>query len=151
MILNSQSYEEQTRGFLIRAKDELNVVNEKIRGLEKEREALNKEVEAYETALENYLRRTGKPSEPQSNQLEALRGRSHREQLEIIARMNNGRLKVAKAVDLLLQQGLIKTQKRSTAYVMVQKNVSNMVADGTLMKVIPGEYRLTGAQSSFVN
>ena len=151
MVLDGQSYEDQTRAFLSQAKDELNNVNGKISELEKQRESLSKEVEAYETALENYLRRMGKQPQAQLNQLDELKGHSHREQLEIIAKMNNGRLKVAKAVDLLLKEGLINTKKRSTAYVMVQKNVSNMVADGTLMKVIPGEYRLTGIQISLSN
>lgn len=149
MVINNNSYEEQTRRLLAETKSELNAVEVEITELRTKAVTLTREVDAYETALQGYLRRIGKGITTEPDWVKLLEGlKSHKERLKAIAKHRGGRIRVSEATDILYTQGFIHAKKRFTAYSMVQSYLADMAEDGDFEKVAPGQYELIGAQQS---
>ncbi|MBM3156551.1 MAG: hypothetical protein FJ004_04615 [Chloroflexi bacterium] len=147
MVMSNHSYEEQTRRLLSDIKSELQLVDEEISKLIQKQTMLAKEVEAYQVALESYLRRSGKQVGTEFDWTKVLASaETHKERIKLIAEKQGGRIKVSQATDILYSKGFIKSKKRSTAYVMVQGMLAEMADSGIFEKVGQGEYKLIGAQ-----
>ncbi len=147
MVLNNYSYEEQTRRLLSEAQSELSALDEEIAKLQGKRVIVAREVGAYETALQGYLRRIRKQevAEVDWSKLLGTVG-THKERVKLIAEHNGGKVRVSQATDILYSKGFIRAKKRATAYSMVQVMLVDMAEDGIFEKIGPGEYRLVGAQ-----
>jgi hypothetical protein len=144
-------YEEQTRRLLAEAQSELKAAEGEMDILRDKVAILLKEVQAYETALQGYLRRKGKGTITQPDWVNLLRNQeTHKGRLEAIAREQGGRIRVSEATDILYTKGFIRAKKRSTAYAMVQSYLAGMAEQGTFQKLGPGEYELVGAQRSLL-
>lgn len=151
MIMNNHSYEDQTRRLLAEAQSELNNLDAEIKDIQDKRVKLAKEVNAYETALQGYLRRTGRQEGTESNWKSILAIYDiHRDRLEAIARHSGGKIRVSQATDILYSNGFIKSKKRSNAYSMIQAYIAEMKEDGVFKKIAPGEYKLIGGQPSLL-
>ena len=149
MVMNNHSYEELNRRLLAEAKSELVSIDAEIGDLQEKRTELIKEAQAYELALQGYLRRIEKQESPDVDWRKLLAADGiHKERLKTIAKHGGGKIKVSKATDILYINGFIKSKKRSTAYAMVQSYLADMAEDGIFRKVVPGEYMLVGAQQS---
>ena len=147
----SNHYEEQTRRLLAEAQSELKAEEGEMDMLRDRITILIKEVQAYETALQGYLRRRGKDitTEPDWNEL-LKDSESHKERIKAIARHKGGTIKVSEVTDILYTKGFIHAQKRATAYAMVQSYLADMREAGDLQKIGPGEYELIGSQQSLL-
>jgi len=143
MVLNNHSYEEQTRRRLAEAQSELGALDVEIRKLEDGRTELKAEVEAYETILRAYRKRTGK-EEVGLDWDKLLADKTHRERLIVIAQRTGGTVKTTYATDLLYTKGFMKSKRRSNAYSIVQHLLADMTAEGKFERVSGGEYRLRG-------
>lgn len=151
-MVTGNGYEEQTRRLLAETKSELNTIETEIAELQDKRVTLAREVNAYETALQGYLRRMGKQKGAEFNWNELLRGdKTHKLRLITIAKHNGGKIRVNQATDILYSNGFIKSKKRATAYVMIQGYLASMMEEGTFEKIAPGEYRLLGAQENLLS
>jgi hypothetical protein len=150
MVIND-GYAEQTRRLLAEAQSELKAEEGEMDILRDRIATLMKEVQAYETALQGYLRRKGKDvtTEPDWNEILKDSG-SHKKRIKAIAEHKGGKIKVSEVTDILYTKGFIHAQKRSTAYAMVQSYLADMAEAGELQKVAPGEYELIGAQRSLL-
>ena len=152
MVTNNHTFEEQTRRLLSEAKSEQNAINEQITTLQNEAVLLAREVNAYETALQGYLRRIGKQTDIEIDwdKLLAEKG-THKDRIKLIAEQKGGTIRVTQVTDLLYVNGFIKAKKRATAYTMVQSMLADMVKNGEFEKLSPGEYRLVGVQQSLLD
>lgn len=148
MVMNNHSYEDQTRRLLTEAQSELNTLDEEIADLQNKRVGVAREVDAYETALQGYLRRIGKQEGAENWKSILAVYDIHRDRIEAIAKHSGGKIRVSQVTDILLSNGFIKAKKRSTAYSMIQGYLADMTYAGVFEKVAPGEYRLVGAQQS---
>lgn len=149
MVMNNHSYEDQARRLLGEAQSELNEIDAEIKDLQDRRVILAREVNAYETSLQGYLRRIGRQEGTESNWKSILANCDiHRDRIEAIAKHSGGKIRVSQVTDILYSNGFIKAKKRSTAYSMIQGYLADMTDDGVFKKVAPGEYRLVGAQQS---
>lgn len=143
MIINNHSYEEQTRRLLADAKSELRTLDAEMGQLRVRRTALAHEVDAYEVALQGYLKRTGKHELAETKWDEILKpAGTHKERLKLIAEHSGGKIKVSQATDILFSKGYVKAQKRVTAYSVIHVILGEMVKKGILEKIAPGEYKL---------
>lgn len=149
MVSNNNSYEEQTRRLLSDAISELNTVESQIRELEGKRAKLKAESQAYELALEGYLRRTGRQLKKEPDWYKLLRDQTNKDRLITLAENSGGRIKASEATDLLYSRHLIKAAKRVTAYSIVQGLLIAMAKQGRFEKVGPGEYRLVDTEPAF--
>jgi len=145
MVLSNYTWEEQTRRYLAEATSELNDLENKRKDLDDEIVSLARTVNAYETALKDYLIRSGQSSTVIKDWLKDLANPNyrHRDRLKMIAEHNGGRVRINKATDILFNNKLIKSKKRVNAYVIVQGILADMADKGELKKVAPGEYQLT--------
>ena len=151
MFVNNHSYEEQTRRLLAEAQSELKAEEGEMDMLRDRITILVKEVQAYETALQGYLRRKGKDITTETDWNELLKDlESHKERIKAIARHKGGTIKVSEVTDILYTKGFIHAQKRATAYAMVQSYLADMREAGDFQKIAPGEYELIGAQQSLL-
>lgn len=149
-MVTSDSYAEQTRRLLADTKSELSTIETQIDELVARRKILSAEAEAYEVALQGYLRRLGKEEIKEPDWVKLLAGQqTHKDKLKAITRNKGGRIKVREATDILYTKGFIHAKKRSTAYAMVQAYLADMAEDGEFQKIAPGEYELIGAQQKF--
>jgi len=149
MVINNHSYEEQTRRLLAETQSELTAIGNQMAELQQKWDTLKKEVEAYEVALHGYLRRIGKQASVEFDWTKFLsEAKTHKERLRLIAKHNDGKIRVNQATDILYTKKLTQTKKRSTAYTMIQRMLADMAEEGIFEKVASGEYRLIGAQQS---
>ena len=147
MILGNNSYEEQTRKLLAEAKSELNKVIEKKSELNDKATILEQEVNAYETALQAYLKRMGKQAIEEIDWKKILKkGNSHRERIRLIAEQKGGKIRISQVTNILFSNGFINAKKHSTAYSVVQISLADMKKRGEVEKIGLGEYRLTSTQ-----
>lgn len=151
MVTSNSSWEEQTRRFLSDTLSELNKVELQIQELEGRRAKLKEEAQAWEMALEGYLRRTGREFKKEPDWFKLFGTQTHKQKLITIAEYNGGRIKASGATNVLFTKGFIKAKKRSTAYSMVQRFLIEMGEEGKFEKVGPGEYRLIGAQQNLLS
>lgn len=152
MVMNNHSYEDQTRRLLAETKSELTAIGNQMAELQQRWETLKKEAEAYETALQGYLRRAGKQEVIETDWDKLLGGKSqtHKKRLITIARRNGGRIRVTQATDILYSKGFIKSKRRANAYQIVSMLLADMTDDGQFKKVAPGEYRFVSSQRSLL-
>ena len=151
MVISSQSYEDQTRRLLAEAQSELSVINRQIHELESNYQILKKEVDAYETALQGFLRRSGKQQNIGKDWKALLpKAAIHKDEIRIIAENSGGIVKASQATDILYTNGFIKSKKRANAYQIVQANLERLVEEQILEKVNPGEYRLISGQPTLI-
>jgi len=149
MVMNNHSYEDQTRRLLAEAQSELNTLDEEIADLQEKKVTLAREVNAYETALQGYLRRIGRQEGTESNWKSILANCDiHRDRIEAIAKHSGGTIRVSQVTDILYSNGFIKAKKRSTAYSMIQGYLAEMTEDGVFKKIALGQYRLVSGQRS---
>jgi hypothetical protein len=146
--MNNHTYEEQTRRLLAEAKSEMTGIGNQMAELQHRWETLKKEAEAYETALQGYLRRIGKQETAAIDWAKLLEGKTHKEKLTTIAERNGGKVKISQATDILYSNSIIKSKKRANAYIIIQSYLAEMAEEGKFEKVKPGEYKLIGAQLS---
>lgn len=147
MTMGNHSYEEQTRRLLSDIISELQLVEAEISKLYEKQTMLTRERDAYQIALDSYLRRTGKHVSTEFDWTKLLaNAETHRDRIKLIAERQGGKIKVTHATDILFSKGFIKAKKRSTAYAMVQGMLADMTDTGIFEKVGPGEYKLIGAQ-----
>ncbi len=153
MVLNNHSYEEQTRRLLAETQTELTAIGNQMAELQQKWNTLKKETEAYEVALQGYLRRIGKQTGVEFDWTKFLsEAKTHRERLQLIAKHNDGKIRVNQATDILFTKDFTKTKKRATAYTMIQGMLATMAEEGIFEKVKAGsgEYRLIGSQQSLL-
>ena len=149
MVLNNHSYEEQTRRLLAETQTELTAIGNQMAELQQKWNTLKKEAEAYEVALQGYLRRAGKQESAEFDWTKFLsEAKTHKERLQLIAKHNDGKIRVNQATDIFYTKKFTQTKKRSTAYTMIQGMLAAMAEEGIFEKGVPGEYRLVGAQQS---
>ncbi len=149
MVMNNPSYEEQTRRLLSEAQSELGALDAEIAKLQDSRLKLVQEVNAYEIALQGYFRRSGRQVSAEIDWSRLLNSvPTHKDRLKLIAKQNDGRMRVGQATDILYTKGFIKAKKRSTAYTMVQVMLADMEKKGIFEKMAPGQYRLVDVQPS---
>ena len=142
-MMNNHSYEDQTRRLLAEAQSELNTLDEEMADLQEKKVTLAREVSAYETALQGYLRRIGRQEGTESNWKSILANYDiHRDRIKAIAKHSGGKIRVSQVTDILYSNGFIRSKKRSTAYSMIQAYIAEMTEDGVFKKIAPGEYRL---------
>ena len=148
MISNS-NFEEQLRKLIAEAKDELNKIDNQIRNLEVQKAPLSEELRSYESSLRSYLIRVGKQIEEVKpidwNKL-FKRLKTHKQRLLVIAKNNNGELKINLAVDILYKGKYIKSKNKHNAYVQIYQIVMEMVDKKELEKTAPGTFRITSRE-----
>lgn len=149
MVINNHSYEEQTRRLLAETQSELTTIGNQMAELQQRWDTLKKEAEAYEVALQGFLRRIGKQAGVEFDWVKFLsEAKTHKERLQLIAKRNDGKIRVNQATDILYTKKFTQTKKRATAYTMIQGLLTTMAEEGIFEKVGSGEYRLIGSQQS---
>jgi len=149
-MINNHSWEEETRKYLSDAQAELDAVNSQLEELREKATTLTREIDAYQIALDGYLRRTGRQASIAHNLRHILEGQpNHEERLKRIAERNGGVIKIGSAADLLFNLRLIKSQSRQHAYRIVYGLILGMVENGQFVKVAPATFRLKGSQTIF--
>ena len=153
MVINNHSYEEQTRRLLSEAKSELVTMEAQIKELQGKAVILAREVDAYQTALQGFLRRSGKQVSADVDWRQLLAGATtHKDRIKLIAEHSGGIIKASQATDILYSKGFINSKKRANAYQIVQTNLAKLVDERILERVESrkGEYSLIGAQQSLL-
>jgi hypothetical protein len=146
-------YEEQTQNLLKEAKGDLDRLDIRMKELEKDKERLQKEVQALEMCLSIYLRRTGTvptPS-PTSDWRAILSGyKTHSERIKAVAENQGGEIDVSEVRDILFDNGLMESKTRSSAYVGVYNRIKELEEKGVLQQVSKGQgrYRLVNTQKA---
>lgn len=147
MVTGNHSYEEQTRRLLSEAQSELRTIESEIAQLEERRTKLALEVDAYDTVLQGYLRRTGKQTVAETDWKKLLaKDKTLKDKLITIAKQGGGRISQSQATDILYGNKLVGAKKRATAYAIMQGYLSDMAKRGIMSKVSPGQYQLVDAQ-----
>ena len=147
--INNHSYEEQTRRLLAETQSELTTIGSQLAELQQRWDTLKKEAEAYEAALQGFLIRIGKQASVEFDWSKFLsEAKTHKERLQLIAKHNDGKIRVNQATDILYTKKFTRTKKRATAYTMIQGMLTTMAEEGIFEKVGSGEYRLIGSQQS---
>lgn len=152
-MINNDNFEEQLRRLIAETKDELNKIDIQINKLAVQKIPLSEELESYRSSLSSYLKRVGKQVEEEKPiDWDKLfkRVKTHKQRLLIIARYNNGELKINKAVDILYKGKYIKSKNKHNAYVQIYQIVMEMVDKKLFEKTDPGTFKLIGAQQSFI-
>ncbi len=151
MVMNNHSYEEQTRRLLSEAQSELMAIESEIAKLGEKRTKLALEVDAYDTVLQGYLRRTGKQGVVETDWKNLLASsKTLKDKLIMIAKQNGGRISQSQATDILYTNKLMGAKKRSTAYSIVQGYLNDMADRGIFEKTAPGKFQRKGAQPSLL-
>ena len=145
-MTNNHSLEEGLRKLLADALSELGKLERDKERLDEGITSLKAESQAYETALQGYLRRTGRKPIDESIWAKMRKDKNHKERLIRLARYNGGIIKVNEASTLLFTKGFIKSKKRANAYQVVQGLLADMTDNGIFEKASPGQYRLIGNQ-----
>jgi hypothetical protein len=143
MVMNNHSYEDQTRRLLAETQSELRTIEAEIQALQEKAVTLAREVNAYEITLQGYLRRIGKQQIAGIDWVKLLsEAKTHKERLQLIAKHNDGTIRVSQATDILYTKKFTQTKKRATAYTMIQVMLADMADNGIFEKTGPGQYRL---------
>lgn len=149
MLTTNHSWEEETRKYLSEAQADKDVVDKKVEELQEKAVVLAREIDAYQTALEGHLRRTGRqPSITQTFGNILASQPNHEERLKRIAERQGGIIKVGPATDLLFNLRLVKSQSRQHAYRIVYGLLLGMVGDGQFVRIAPATFRLQGSQTA---
>lgn len=152
MVIDDKSYKEQTQTLLDEAKAELSDINKQITEWNIKARILEQEVNAYEAALQAYLKRKGDITiEVTDWKVLLKKGETHKERIKLIAENKGGKIKVSQVTDILFSNGFINTKKRATAYSIVQLSLADLIKKGEVEKIGKGEYRLVGSQQVLIN
>jgi hypothetical protein len=116
---------------------------------EKQKEAINKEIESlrlelqgYATALQGYQKRTGQ-EQAETDWKKLITGTDpHKKQILGIMEKLGGIVKPNQLTDILYNNGFIKSKKRSNAYLIVYRNLTELVDAGILERSGNGEYKI---------
>jgi hypothetical protein len=149
MATSNRAWEEETRKYLTEVKAELKVVEKKLDELMAKRNVLTHEAEAYETALQSYLNRTGrqKSSTSDTNFKDLLLQQNNmKDRLKRIAERENGVIKVGAAANILFNFGLIHSKSRMNAYRVVYGLIAEMTKEDIFKKIAPSTFRMVGSQ-----
>lgn len=141
-MINNHSLEDGLRKLLAEVLSELGKLERDKKELEENVASLRTEAQAYERALQGYLKRTGK--EPIDDRIWAqMRGdRNHKERLIRLARHNGGIVKVNETSTLLYNRGIIKSKRYQNVYQIIRGLLVDMTENGIFEKIAPGQYRL---------
>jgi len=149
MVTSNRTWEEETRKYLTEVKAELINLEKQINELMGKRNSLMHEANAYETALQSRLKRTGKSEMTKSDWNEQLsKLNSTKERIKKIAEKSDGIIKVGTATDLLFNLGLIRSKSRANAYRVVYGLLQDMSDNGEFIKVDPGVFRMLDRQQA---
>ena len=148
MIMSNHSWEQETQKYLAEVQSELNRVEKELAVIQDKRAELAREAKAYETALQSYLKRTGKQDSIKSDWKLLSQQNNHRERLKRIAERSNGIIKVSSASNVLYNLRLIKSKTRANAYRIVYGLLSDMVDEGQFKKIGPSTFRLIDSKQS---
>lgn len=148
MVMNNHSWEEQTRKLMSEAQSELKSAEEQIKVLQNKCVTLARTVNAYETALHDYLQRTGQQEASDWKWVKQLSNKNltHKKRLIMIAEHNGGKIRISQASHLLYNKKIINSKKHANAYIIVQGILHEMEDSGIFKKINPGEYELVGYQ-----
>ncbi len=148
-MVTRNTWEDETRKYLVQIQSELADAIKQREEVTKRADSLADEAQAYELALESYLKRMGRPQANLGQDLRdiLLEQRNHKNRIKVIAERNNGLLKVSVASDMLYNYKIVKSKSRMQAYRIVYGLVIKMVEDGVFIKSAPAEFRLVGTQS----
>jgi hypothetical protein len=152
MVSTNHSWEEESRKYISDIRTELNETQKRFEEDKAKLDTLQRELEAWESALQSHLKRTGRPETLKSN-LQAIleKQKNHKDRIKIIAEQNNGQIKVGYAADILYNYGILKSKSRMAAYRIVYGLVFSMAEAGIFEKIGAGEFRLIGAQSKLMD
>lgn len=148
MVMTNHSWEEETRKYLAEVQSELNAVEKELAVIQGKRAELAREAKAYETALQSYLKRTGKQDSIKADWKLLSQQNNHQERLKRIAERSNGTIKVGSASNLLYNLRLMKSKTRANAYRIVYGLLSDMVDEGKFKKIAPSTFRLINSKQS---
>ena len=140
MVTGNHSYEEQTRRRLSEVRTESHALDEQIKELQEKSLRLTRQINAYETILEDYAHET------QLNWGSLLQTMTHKEKLIAIAKEYGGRIGQSQATDIIYSNKLTGATKRTTVYQIVKNGLDALIDDGRLERVAPGKYQLIGTQ-----
>lgn len=148
MVMTNHSWEQETRKYLAEVQSELNKVEKELAVIQGNRAELAREAKAYETALQSYLKRTGKQDSIKSDWKLLSQQKNHQERLKRIAERSNGTIKVGSASNHLYNLRLIKSKTRANAYRIVYGLLSDMVDEGQFKKIGPSMFQLIDSKQS---
>ena len=139
----NNTYDEQTQELLRQAKDDLHKIDIQMNELKKQRELLDKEVQALEMSLTIYLRRSGREPSPGSEWAAILSNcETHNERIKAIAEHEGGEISVSEVTDILFNSGLMGAAKRNSAYVGIYNRMKQLEIKGDFKRVGTARYRL---------
>ena len=141
--MNNHLFEEQLRRLLSEAQSELKTLEGELDILHDQITIVAKEVSAYETTLQGFLRRSGKQPAVDWDTVLA-NAKTHKDRIKVITE-HRGVIRPNQLTDILYP-GFIKSKKRANAYQIVQMNLANMVDADIMEKTSSGRYRLIGSQ-----
>ena len=147
-MINNHSLEEGLRKLQAEVLSELGKLERNKQELEESIVSLRTEAQAYETALQGYLKRTGKGSISDRIWAQMRQDKNHKERLIRLARYNGGMIKVNETANLLYTRGIVKSKRYQNVYQIIRGLLVDMTEDGIFEKAAPGRYRLVGAQKS---
>jgi len=150
MVTSNRTWEEETRKYLTEIRSELNSIEKQLLELMAQRDSLAHEADAYETALQSHLNRTGRqePSSSESNFKELLVAQKNmKDKLKRIAERENGVIKVGPAANILFNFGLTQSKTRMNTYRVVYALLLEMEKkDKIVKKIAPSTFKLIGSQ-----
>ena len=143
-MVNNHSLEEGLRKLQAEVLSELGKLESNKQELEESIVSLRTEAQAYETALQGYLKRTGKESISDRIWAQMRKDKNHKERLIRLARHNGGMVKVNETANLLYTRRIVKSKRYQNVYQIVRGLLVDMTEDGIFEKAAPGRYRLVG-------
>ncbi len=144
MATSNRHYEEQTRRLLAETRAEIGSIEAQMATLEKRKEVLKEEAQAFEIALRGYLTRTKKQENMSTDWVQLLGRQKHGDRLITMAKQDAGTISVRQATDFLYGKGFIRSKKYANAYHIIQILLSRMTQKGVFERVTRGQYRLVG-------
>jgi len=143
-MVNNHSLEEGLRKLQAEVLSELGKLESNKQELEESIVSLRTEAQAYETALQGYLKRTGKASISDRIWAQIRNDKNHKERLIRLARHNGGMIRVNETANLLYTRRIVKSKRYQNVYQIVRGLLVDMTEDGIFEKAAPGRYRLVG-------
>ena len=146
MVINGQSVEDSLKRCLDEAISEKQALERQSQELHHRMAELASEIDAYQKALDGYLKRTGQQRIPETDWNQIKNAKTHKDRLVLLATQNDGRIVVKDASALLFAKGIVKSKKRANVYLIIGRALEDLVEAGKFEKTNPGEYHLIGTQ-----
>jgi hypothetical protein len=146
MVTDTHEFEETLKKLLLETKTELDRLSKEKEELDVKITSLTEETNGYEIALQNYLKRMGKPlfHEPDWSKVRSLP--THKDRLIYLAQNLGGKINVSEISSQLFNRRIVKSKKRTNVYQVVTGLLNEMVEKGIFQKTKPGEYSLIDSQ-----